>query len=56
MKILTKTDLARDLKKLWNIKVSVILILVGVIEMVSEALEKYWRSENEFTQSKPQLL
>ena len=33
-------DLARELKKLWNMKVIVILIVVGAFGMASKDLEK----------------
>ena len=36
-------DLARELKKLWNMKVKMISIVVGALGMVPKSLEKYWR-------------
>ena len=33
-------DLARGLRKLWNLKASVIQIVIGALEMIPEDLEK----------------
>ena len=37
-------DLARELKKLWNIKVMVGPIVIGVLRMIIKDLLKSWRS------------
>ena len=39
-KIRKSLNIARDLKKLWNIKVMVILIVVGALGTVFKVLEK----------------
>ena len=33
-------DLARELSKLWNMRKSMILIVIGTLEMVPKGLEK----------------
>ena len=38
---------ARELKKLWNIRVTVIPIVVGALRMVPKSLEKGWRVGNQ---------
>ena len=39
-------DLARELKKLWNVKVIVVLFVIGALGTVTENLEKDWRNWN----------
>ena len=40
-------DLARELKKLWNMNVKVILIVVGALGTVPKSLEKIGKSGNQ---------
>ena len=51
-------NLARELKKLWSMKVIVILVVVGALEMVPQGLEmvpqKNWKSKEESRPSKLQ--
>ena len=37
-------DLARELKKLWNMKVTIILIVIGAFGTVNKGLLKDWRT------------
>ena len=47
-------DLARELKKLWNIRVMVIPIVIGVLGTVPKSLEKMTgESENQRKYSRP---
>ena len=46
-------DLARETKKLWDMKVTVIPILVGVPGTVSKSLEKDWRNLKPKEESRP---
>ena len=39
-KIQKYLDLARELKKLWNMKVKVVPIVIGALETIPKALEK----------------
>ena len=50
-------DLARKLKRLWNMRVKVIPIVVGALGTVTKSLEKdlrNWKSEEELRSSKQQ--
>ena len=37
-------DLASELKKLWNMKVTIILIVIGAFGAVTKGLLKDWRT------------
>ena len=50
-------DLSRELKKLWNMKVTVIPVVIGALDMVTKDWCRDWRtwkSEDKWTSSKLQ--
>ena len=50
-------NLAREPKKIWNIKVMVIQIIISVLEMITKSLVrecwKRWKLEDKLRRSKP---
>ena len=46
-------DLAKELKKLWEMKVTVIPVVFGVLGTVCKGLEKDWRNRTSEVGSKP---
>ena len=50
-------DLARELKKLWNMKVIILPIIVGTLEQFQNPGKETrwnWKSEKEYNPSRPQ--